>query len=235
MGQRDDEMGPDHSWAPRHDWPGCRHGSASPDGRRAEHYTIPVSYQREGDIVTVTTKRQRKWWHSVRDTTWKVELRPQPVDAYAGKAEERSSDEETLSSSTNHPRKPQPIDLQPACGLVKDPELLPSVSSPDPDDTYLIALAETDRDRPGVRVRPGPLVASDPLPVFDAERRFSPSFSFTVWILSIDPGIEEGGTRRARPTTQRWTPQSSTTTAPAGSTPNTRCCLEDDHRVEVCR
>ncbi len=29
--------------------------------------------------------------------------------------------------------------------LVDDPELLPSVSSPDPDDNYLIALGETYR------------------------------------------------------------------------------------------
>ena len=27
-------------------------------------YTIPVSYQRDGDIVSVITKRQRKWWHN---------------------------------------------------------------------------------------------------------------------------------------------------------------------------
>lgn len=35
------------------------------EGRKTgEDYTIPVSYHREGDIVTVITKRQRKWWHN---------------------------------------------------------------------------------------------------------------------------------------------------------------------------
>ena len=87
------------------------------NGRKTgKHYTIPVSYQREGDIVTVITKRQRKWWHNF-ETPLEVELRL-AGRTFAGKAEARSSDEETLEFMMDYLRK-RPIDAK-AYGLKKD-------------------------------------------------------------------------------------------------------------------
>ena len=51
-----------------------------------------------------------------------------------------------LSKHIHHDEAAAFLDLlSRSAELVDDPELLPSVSSPDPDDTYLIALAETSR------------------------------------------------------------------------------------------
>lgn len=86
-------------------------------GRKTgKHYTIPVSYQREGDIVTVITKRQRKWWHNF-ETPLEVELRV-AGRTFAGKAEARGSDEETLELMVDYLSK-RPIDAK-AYGLKKD-------------------------------------------------------------------------------------------------------------------
>ena len=86
-------------------------------GRKTgKHYTIPVSYHREGDIVTVITKRQRKWWHNF-ETPLEVELRLAGRN-FAGKAEARSSDEETLEFMISYLEK-RPIDAK-AYGLKKD-------------------------------------------------------------------------------------------------------------------
>ena len=86
-------------------------------GRKTgKHYTIPVSYYREGDIVTVITKRQRKWWHNF-ETPLEVELRL-AGHTYAGKAETRSSDEDTLEFMTRYLEE-RPIDAK-AYGLKKD-------------------------------------------------------------------------------------------------------------------
>ena len=86
-------------------------------GRKTgKHYTIPVSYQREDDIVTVITKRQRTWWHNF-ETPLEVELRLAGHN-YAGKAEARSSGDETLEFMTRYLEK-RPIDAK-AYGLNKD-------------------------------------------------------------------------------------------------------------------
>jgi hypothetical protein len=45
------------------------------EGRRTgQRYAIPVSYDRDGDTVTLVTKRQRNWWHNF-ETPHDVELR----------------------------------------------------------------------------------------------------------------------------------------------------------------
>jgi deazaflavin-dependent oxidoreductase (nitroreductase family) len=80
------------------------------------HYTIPVSYHREDDMVTVITKRQRQWWHNF-ETPLEVELRL-AGRTFAGKAEARSSDEDTLEFMTSYLEK-RPIDAK-AYGLKKD-------------------------------------------------------------------------------------------------------------------
>jgi F420H(2)-dependent quinone reductase len=86
-------------------------------GRKTgKHYTIPVSYQREGDIVTVITKRQRKWWHNF-ETPIEVELRLAGRN-YTGKAEARSGDDETLEFMMDYLEK-RPVDAK-AYGLKKD-------------------------------------------------------------------------------------------------------------------
>jgi len=64
-------------------------------GRKTgQHYTIPVSYFREDDTVTVTTKRLRNWWRNFESPA-EVELRLAGHE-YLGKAEARPSDAETL-------------------------------------------------------------------------------------------------------------------------------------------
>ena len=86
-------------------------------GRKTgKHYTIPVSYRRDDDVVTVITKRQRKWWHNF-ETPLEVELRL-AGRSFAGKAEARSSDEETLELMVDYLSK-RPIDAK-AYGLKKD-------------------------------------------------------------------------------------------------------------------
>jgi hypothetical protein len=86
-------------------------------GRKTgKHYTIPVSYHREGDIVTVITKRQRMWWHNF-ETPLEVELRL-AGRSFAGKAEARSNDDDTLEFMTSYLEK-RPIDAK-AYGLKKD-------------------------------------------------------------------------------------------------------------------
>ena len=79
-------------------------------------YTIPVSYHREGDMVTVITKRQRQWWHNF-ETPLEVELRL-AGRTFAGKAEARSSDEDILEFMISYLEK-RPIDAK-AYGLKKD-------------------------------------------------------------------------------------------------------------------
>ena len=86
-------------------------------GRKTgKRYTIPVSYYREDDIVTVTTKRQRRWWHNF-ETPLEVQLRL-AGRTFAGKAEARGSDEDTLEFMTRYLEK-RPIDAK-AYGLKKD-------------------------------------------------------------------------------------------------------------------
>jgi F420H(2)-dependent quinone reductase len=87
------------------------------NGRKTgKRYTIPVSYHREDDIVTVTTKRQRKWWHNF-ETPLEVELRL-AGRTFAGKAEARSDDQDTLELMIRY-LEGRPIDAK-AYGLKKD-------------------------------------------------------------------------------------------------------------------
>ena len=57
-------------------------------GRRTgKHFQIPVGYQRDGDTVTVVTKRIRRWWHNF-ETPAQVELRL-AGKTFTGKADGR--------------------------------------------------------------------------------------------------------------------------------------------------
>ena len=86
-------------------------------GRRtATPYVIPVSYHREGDTVSVITKRQRRWWHNF-ETPIDVELRL-AGQSYTGRAEIVSDDAETLEFMTEF-LATRPIDAK-AYGLAKD-------------------------------------------------------------------------------------------------------------------
>jgi hypothetical protein len=86
-------------------------------GRRSgKSYTIPVSYHRKGDVVTVITKRLRNWWHNF-ETPAEVGLRLAGRD-YTGKAEARTDPAEMLDFMTEYLEK-RPIDAR-AYGLKKD-------------------------------------------------------------------------------------------------------------------
>ena len=78
-------------------------------------YTIPVSYQREDDVVTIITKRQRKWWHNF-ESPKDVELRLAGRD-YTGEAEIETDDSGTLELMIEYLEK-RPIDAK-AYGLAK--------------------------------------------------------------------------------------------------------------------
>lgn len=83
--------------------------------KTGKRYAIPVSYQREGDTVTIITKRVRSWWRNFQ-TPAEVELRLAGRD-YHGKAEITFDDEETLDFMTDYLAK-RPIDAK-AYGLDK--------------------------------------------------------------------------------------------------------------------
>jgi len=82
----------------------------------AELYTIPVSYHRQGETVTIITKRQRKWWHNF-ECPIEVELRL-AGHMYTGKAEIEADDAETVEFMTEY-LKTRPIDAK-AYGLARD-------------------------------------------------------------------------------------------------------------------
>lgn len=87
------------------------------EGRRsAKTYTIPVSYHRQDDVVTVVTKRVRKWWHNF-ESPISVRLRLAGRD-YSGKAHIESNPEEALEFMTGYLLE-RPIDAK-AYGLAKD-------------------------------------------------------------------------------------------------------------------
>jgi len=87
------------------------------EGRRTgRQYTIPVSYHREDDVVTVITKKQRKWWHNF-ESPIEVELRL-AGRMYTGKAEIQTDDGELLDFMTDYLSR-RPIDAK-AYGLAKD-------------------------------------------------------------------------------------------------------------------
>ena len=79
-------------------------------------YTIPVSYHRKADTVTIITKRQRKWWHNL-ESPIDVDLRL-AGHMYAGKAEIEADDAEALEFMTEF-LKTRPIDAK-AYGLARD-------------------------------------------------------------------------------------------------------------------
>ena len=86
-------------------------------GRKtAKRYTIPVSYHRQDDLVTIITKRQRKWWHNF-EFPIEVELRL-AGHIHTGKAEIESDAAEALEFMTEY-LKTRPIDAK-AYGLAKD-------------------------------------------------------------------------------------------------------------------
>lgn len=83
-------------------------------GRKTNQpYSIPISYQREGDIVTIITKRQRKWWHNF-ESPIEVQMRLAGQD-YTGKAEIETDDTGTLEFMIEYLSK-RPIDAK-AYGL----------------------------------------------------------------------------------------------------------------------
>jgi hypothetical protein len=84
--------------------------------KTGRHYTIPVSYQRDGDVVTVITKRQRKWWHNF-ETPMKAELRL-AGRSYAGIAAVERDEAGVLDFMTKF-LETRPIDAK-AYGLSRD-------------------------------------------------------------------------------------------------------------------
>jgi len=85
-------------------------------GRKTgQKYTIPVSYQRDDDTVTIITKRVRNWWRNF-ETPAEVELRIAGRE-YHGKAEITLDDEANLDFMTGY-LADRPIDAK-AYGLAK--------------------------------------------------------------------------------------------------------------------
>ena len=86
-------------------------------GRRTgKSYTIPASYHREDDTVTMITKRVRRWWRNF-ETPAEVELRLAGRD-YLGKASILTDEEEALDFMVDFLDK-RPIDAK-AYGLARD-------------------------------------------------------------------------------------------------------------------
>lgn len=87
------------------------------EGRKTgKPYTIPVSYHLEDGVVTIVTKRDRKWWHNFESPT-EVELRL-AGRPYSGTAAIETDDVETLEFMTEYLEK-RPIDAK-AYGLARD-------------------------------------------------------------------------------------------------------------------
>jgi hypothetical protein len=87
------------------------------EGRRtAKTYTIPVSYHRRDDVVTIVTKRARNWWHNF-ESPIEVELRL-AGRAFSGKAQIMAGDDEAVEFMTEY-LKERPVDAK-AYGLAKD-------------------------------------------------------------------------------------------------------------------
>lgn len=87
------------------------------EGRKTgKLYTIPVSYDRRDDIVTIITKRQRTWWHNF-ESPIDVDLRL-AGRTYTGKAEIQTDDAATLEFMTAYLQK-RPVDAK-AYGLARN-------------------------------------------------------------------------------------------------------------------
>lgn len=86
-------------------------------GRRSgTRYTIPVSYDRDGDTVTIITKKVRNWWHNFESPA-DVAIRLAGRD-HTGTATIWSGDERILSYMEEFLAR-RPIDAK-AYGLDKD-------------------------------------------------------------------------------------------------------------------
>jgi hypothetical protein len=79
-------------------------------------YTLPVSYHRGDDTVTVVTKRLRNWWRNF-ETPTQVELRL-AGRTYTGTAEAQTDNTEALEFMIDYLDK-RPIDAK-AYGLSKN-------------------------------------------------------------------------------------------------------------------
>jgi hypothetical protein len=96
------------------------------EGRRTHtEYVIPVSYQRDGDAVTVITKRIRKWWHNF-ETPLMVRLRI-AGDVCEGKASIETDDARVLEFMMGY-LATRPIDAK-AYGLGRDEIVYDKVAS----------------------------------------------------------------------------------------------------------
>jgi hypothetical protein len=87
-----------------------------PGRRTGTLYEIPVSYHRDGDEVTIVTKRLRQWWHNF-ETPHGVKLRLAGHD-YVGEAEVESDMTAASDFMLGYLRS-RPIDAK-AYGLAKD-------------------------------------------------------------------------------------------------------------------
>jgi hypothetical protein len=87
------------------------------EGRRtAKTYLIPVSYHQADDVVTIVTKKARKWWHNF-ESPIEVVLRLAGRD-YIGRAQIESNADDALEFMTEY-LKERPVDAK-AYGLAKD-------------------------------------------------------------------------------------------------------------------
>ncbi|MFZ0625540.1 MAG: nitroreductase/quinone reductase family protein [Acidimicrobiia bacterium] len=86
-------------------------------GRRSgKTYRIPVSYDREGDTVTVISKQVRNWWRNF-ETPREVHIRLAGVD-YVGKAEAHTDVSEMRDFMVEYLER-RPVDAK-AYGLRRD-------------------------------------------------------------------------------------------------------------------
>lgn len=79
-------------------------------------YTVPVSYDRQDNVVTVITKRQRRWWHNFESPN-EVELKL-AGRTYRGSARIQTDDDQTLQFMTEYLKK-RPVDAK-AYGLARN-------------------------------------------------------------------------------------------------------------------
>jgi len=86
-------------------------------GRKSgDVYTVPVSYHRDGETVTVVTKRARRWWHNF-ETPIEVEIRL-AGEVFDGKAVAVDDDAKALDFMSEFLER-RPIDAK-AYGLAKE-------------------------------------------------------------------------------------------------------------------
>lgn len=103
-------------------------------------YTIPVSYHRDDDIVTVITKRQRRWWHNF-ESPIEIELRL-AGRMCRGKGEVLNDDEATLDFMTKFLSN-RPVDAR-AYGLKRDERTRERIAQIVPQIVVIRIAIETD-------------------------------------------------------------------------------------------